>query len=164
MAVRHRDCCSRSYERVGVKTKCQEKCAFSITEDHLSGRGVGFDYDAGTFFSCSDRVDSHYSQESQKRPVFHCQTVKKIAGSYGSCIQRDTFWSAVHETPTVVAQDRGVLPEGKPALHDQGYAAMPTCFEHVEETLVLVSGPGIGISVSLRNASDGRVPDRLGSS
>ncbi len=41
-------CHSCSSERVGVKTKCQEKCAFSITEDHLSRRGVGFGHDAGT--------------------------------------------------------------------------------------------------------------------
>ncbi len=63
----------------------------------------------------------------------------------------------------MVAQDQGVLPEGKPASHEQGHAAMPTCLGHVEETLVLVSGPGIGSSLSLRNASDGRFPDRLGS-
>ncbi len=156
-------CRSRSYEGVGVKAKRQEKCAFSITEDHLSGRGVGFDHDAGTFVSCSDRVDPHRSHESQRRPVTHCQAVSEAAGSDGSCVQRDTFWPAVHETPTVVAQDQGVLPEGKPASHDQGHAAMPTCLGHVEETLVLVSGPGAGSSLSPRNASDRRVPHRLGS-
>ncbi len=53
-------------------------------------------------------------------------------------------WPAVHETPTVVAQDQGVFPEGKPALHDQGHAAVPTCLRHVETTLVLVSGPVLG--------------------
>ncbi len=121
MAIRHRDCRSCSYERVGVKTKCQENCAFSITEDHLSRRGVGFDHDAGTFVSCLDQVDSHYGQESQRRPVTHCQAVSYIAGSDGSCVQRDTFWPAVHETSTVVAQDQGVLPEGKHALRDQGH-------------------------------------------
>ncbi len=156
-------CHSRSYERVGVKAKRQEKCAFSITEDHLSGRGVGFNHDAGTFVSCSDRVDPHRSHESQRRPVTHCQAVSEAAGSDGSCVQRDTFWPAVHETPTVVAQDQGVLPEGKPALHDQGHAVMPTCLGHVEETLVLVLGPGAGSSLSPRNASDRRVPHRLGS-
>ncbi len=156
-------CRSRSYERVGVKAKRQEKCAFSITEDHLSGRGVGFDHDAGTFVSCSDRVDPHRSHESQRRPVTHCQAVSEAAGSDGICVQRDTFWPAVHETPTVVAQDQGVLPEGKPASHDQGHAAMPTCLGHVEETLVFVSGPGAGNSLSPRNASDRRVPHWLGS-
>ncbi len=62
----------------------------------------------------------------------------------------------------MVAQDQGVLPEGKPASHDQGHAAVPTCLRHVETTLVLVSGPGAGSSVSPRNASDGRIPHRLG--
>ncbi len=132
---------SRSYVRVGVKTKRQKKCAFSITEDHISGRGVGFDHDAGTFVSCSDRVDSHCSQESQRRPVIHCQAVSKIAGSDGSCVQCDTFWPAVHETPAVVAQDQGVLPEEKPASHDQGHAVMPTCLGHVEKTWFLSQGP-----------------------
>ncbi|KAL0204541.1 hypothetical protein M9458_002559, partial [Cirrhinus mrigala] len=62
------------------------------------------------------------------------------------CVQHDTFWPAVHETPTVVAQDQGVLPEGKPVSHDQD----------VEEALVPVSGPGVGSSLSPHNASDGR--------
>ncbi len=58
---------------------------------------------------------------------------------------------------------KGFLPEGKPTSHDQGHAALPTCLRHVETTLVLVSGPGAGSSVSPRNASDGRIPHRLGS-
>ncbi|KAL0149293.1 hypothetical protein M9458_055331 [Cirrhinus mrigala] len=78
------------------------------------------------------------------------------------CVQRDAFWPAVHETPAVVSQDQGGLPEGKPALHDQSHAVMPTCLGHVEETLVLVSGPSAGSSLSPRNASDGRVPHWLG--
>ncbi len=155
-------CHSCSDERVGVKTKCKEKCAVSITENHLSRRGVGFDHDAGTVVPCSDRVDSHHSQESQRRPVTHGQAVSETAESDGSCVQRDTFWPAVHETPTVVAQVQGVLPEGKPIPHDQGHAAMPTWLGHVEETLVLVSGPGPGSSLPPRNTSDGCNPDRLG--
>ncbi len=168
MAVRHRDggstsrCRSRSHERVGVKTKCKEKCAVSIPENHLSRRGVGFDHDAGTIVPCSDRVDSQHGQESQRRSVTHGQAVSDTAGSDGSSVQRDTFWPAVHETPTVVAQVQGVLPEGKPVPHDQGHAAMPTCLGHVEETLVLVSGPGPGSSLPPCNASDGCIPDRLG--
>ncbi len=83
---------------------------------------MGFDHDAGTYVPCSDRVNPHGSQESERRPV----RVPETAGSDGSCIQRDTFWPAVHETPTVVAQDQGVLPEGKPALHDQGPVTLAT--------------------------------------
>ncbi len=74
---------------VGVETKRQEKCAFSGSEDHLFRRGVEFDHDAGTNVSCSDRVDFHVSQESERRPVTHCQAVSEIAGSDGSCVQRD---------------------------------------------------------------------------
>ncbi len=61
------------------------------------------------------------------------------------------------------AQDQEVLPEGKPTLHDQGHAAMPKCLRHVEETLVLVSAPGAGSSLSLHNASDGCISHQLGS-
>ncbi|KAI2644258.1 Transposon Ty3-G Gag-Pol polyprotein [Labeo rohita] len=156
VAVRHRDVVLAHMKALGLRLNAKKK-------DHLSGRGVGFDHDAGTFVSCSDRVDPHCSQESEGRLVTHCEAVPATAGSDGSSVQRDTFWPAVHETPTVVAQDQGVLPEGKPILHDQGHAALPTCPGHVEETLVLVSGPGAGSSLSPRNASDGRVPHRLGS-
>ncbi len=62
------------------------------------------------------------SQESKRRPVTHCQSVSKTVGSDISCVQHDTFWPAVHETPTVVAQDQGVLPKGKTPLHDQGHS------------------------------------------
>ncbi len=155
-------CCSRSHGSVGVKTERQEECAFSITENHLLWCGVGFDHDAGTFVPCSDRVDPRGSQESERRPVTHCQAVSEAVGSDGSCVQRDTYRPAVHETPTVVAQDQGVLPVGKPASHDQGHAAVPTCLRHAETTLVLVSGPGVGSSVSPRNTSDGCIPHRLG--
>ncbi|KAL0148452.1 hypothetical protein M9458_056262, partial [Cirrhinus mrigala] len=48
-------CCSRSFERAGVETERQEECAVSITENHLSRRGVGLDHDAGTFLTCSDQ-------------------------------------------------------------------------------------------------------------
>ncbi len=62
----------------------------------------------------------------------------------------------------MVAQVQGVLPEGKPVSHDQGHVTMPACLGHVKETLVLVSGPGPGSSLSARNTSDGCIPDRLG--
>ncbi len=43
-----------------------------------------------------------------------------------------------------MAQDQVFFPEGKPASHDQGHAAVPTCLRHVETTLVLVSGLVLG--------------------
>ncbi len=141
MAVRHRDVILAHLKVLGLRLNIRKVC-FSSTESHLSGCGVGSDQDAGMCMPasncvpCSDRVNPHVSQESKRRPVTHCQSVSKTAGSDVSYVQRDTFWPAVHEIPTVVAQDQGVLPEGKPTLHDQGHAAMPTCLRHVEETLV----------------------------
>ncbi len=38
------------------------------------------------------RIDSIHTNESQRKPVTHCQAVSKTAGSDGSCVQRDTFW------------------------------------------------------------------------
>ncbi len=106
-------CRSCPHESAGVKTERQEKCAFSGSENHLSGRGVGFAHDAGSYDTCSDRVDPRRGREGERRPVTHCEAVSETAGSDGSCVQRDTSWPAVHETPTVVAQDQGVFPEWK---------------------------------------------------
>ncbi len=58
-------------------------------------------------------------------------------------------------------KSKGFSPRGKPVPHDQGHAAMPTCLGHVEETLLLVSGPGPGSSLPPRNASDGCIPDSV---
>ncbi len=112
MAVRHRDVVLAHFKELGLRLNVRKVC-FSSTENLLSGRGVGSDHDAGTYVPCSDRVNSHVSQESKRRPVTHCQAVSKTAGSDVSCVQRDTFWPAVHETPTVVAQNQGVLPDRK---------------------------------------------------
>ncbi len=88
------------------------------------------------------------------RPVTHCQTVSETVRSYGSSIQHDTFWTVVHETSTVVAQDRRVFPEGQPLSHDQGHAAMLSCLGNVEETLVPVPGSHDGSFMSSLNAND----------
>ncbi|KAI2647967.1 Transposon Ty3-G Gag-Pol polyprotein [Labeo rohita] len=120
MVVQHRNVVLAHMKELGLRLKRQENCGFSTTEDHLPGRGVGFDHDAGTSVSCLDRVDPHLHQENQNRPVTRCQTFPETVGSDGSCVQRNTFWPAVHETPAVVAQDQGVLPKGKSASHDQG--------------------------------------------
>ncbi len=102
------------------------------------------------------------SQESERRPVPYSKAVSETAGSGGSCVQCDTFWPAVHETPTVVAQDQGVLPKGKPALKFQGHEVKHTCLRHVDLSFCLSAGAGSSLSPC--NASDGRVPHRLGRS
>ena len=155
-------CRSRSYQETGVEAQCQEKCAISTTEYHLSGCNLGVNDDAGSPVSCSYRFDSHGRQTSEARPVAHCETVSETVRSDGSSVQRYTLRPVVHETVAVVAQDQGVFPEGKPAPHDQGYATVPSRLGHVERTLVPVPGSRVGSSLSSCNANDGCIPHGLG--
>ncbi|KAI2645709.1 Gag-Pol polyprotein [Labeo rohita] len=102
------------------------------------------------------------SCESERRLVTHCKAVPTTAGSDGSSVQHDTFWPAAHEAPAVVAQNQGVLPDGKPTSHDQFHRAVTTCLRHVEETLVSKSRFGVGRSLLPCHASDRCIPHRLG--
>ncbi len=109
-------CRSCPHERIGVTDKCQEKCAFSTTEDHFFRRGMGLNTDAGAPVTGTYRVHPVGCEKDKARPLTHCQTDSETVRSYGSSIPRDTFWTAVHETPAVVAQDQRVFPEGQPLL------------------------------------------------
>ncbi len=120
---------------------------FLSTEDHLSGRGLEFDPDAGTSVSCSFRVNPCDIQESERRPVTHCEAFLKAVGSDGSYVQRDNFLPAAHETLAVVAQAHRVFPEGQPISQDQGLVAMLMCLRHVEETVVPVTRSCVGGSL-----------------
>ncbi len=103
-------CRSCSHGSAGAKTKC-----------HLSGRGVGFDHDAGMYVTCSDRGDTHCNHESERRPVTHCKAVSETAGFDGSCFQRDTSWPAVHETLAVVASLQANWGDFWLPFHSEGH-------------------------------------------
>ncbi len=107
-------CCAGPHERVGVTAKRQKEYAFSSTDDHRLWHGMGLNVDAGTPVTDTYRVHPVSCEKKKARPVTHCQTVSETVRSYGSSIQRDTFWTAVHEASTVVAQDQRVSPEGNP--------------------------------------------------
>ncbi len=156
-------CRSCPHGKIGVTAKRQEKCAFSITEDHFPGRDMGLNVDAGAPVTGTYRVHPIGCEKNKARPVTHCQTVSETVGSYGSSIQRDTCWTVAHETPPVVAQDQRVFPEGQPLSHDQGHAAMPSCLGNVEETLVPVPGSHVGSFMSSQDANDRCFSHGLGS-
>ncbi len=109
------------------------------------------------------RVHPVRCEKNKASPVTHCQTVSETVRSYGSSIQRDTFWTAVHETSTVVAQDQRVFPEEQPLSHDQGHAAMLLCLGNVEETLVPVPGSRVESFMSSQDANDRCLSHWLGS-
>ncbi len=162
-AARHRDVILTHMKQLGLKLNAKESVLSPVQRTTYLGVVWDSTMMQERNVSCSDRV-VHVSQESVRRPVTHCQAVSEIAGSDGSCVQCDTIWPAEHETPAVVAQDQGIFPEGKSTSHDQGLSTVCASPRHVEETLVLKSGPGAGSSVSPVIVSDGRVSHRLGSS
>ncbi len=131
-------------KELGVTAKIPKECAFSPTEEHFSWRGMRVNVDAGMPVTDTYRVHPVGCKKYKARPVTHCQTFSETVRSYGSSIQRDTFWTVVHETPAVVAQDKRVFREGQTLSHDQGHAAMLTCLGNVEETLVPVPGSRVG--------------------
>ncbi len=74
---------------------------------------MGLRNDAGTAVSSTYPVHFDHSQESEVGPRHHKETVPEDIGPHGSSFQRNTFWSTAHEGPAVVAEDQGILPEGK---------------------------------------------------
>ncbi|KAL0152930.1 hypothetical protein M9458_051759, partial [Cirrhinus mrigala] len=106
------------------------------------------------------QVDPHCSQESESRLVTHCQTVPETVGSDGSCIQCNTSWPAVHETPAVVTQNQGFFLGGNPLSMIK---VMQRCLRALNmwRALVTVSGPGVGDSLSSLSANGKCLPQRL---
>ncbi len=97
--------------------------------------------------------------------VPHFTTVKlfqKLFGLMAAASNVITF-GLLHMRPWQWRLRTTGFPEGQPILHDQGHAAMLTCLRHVEETVVPVTRPCVGGSMSLRNTNNGCLPHRLGS-
>ncbi len=112
---------------------------------------MGLDNDVGTIVSRSYRVHPGEGFQDKARPRYHCKAVPKTAGAHGSCVQRNTFWPSVHETPTVVVENQGVFLERESVPYDQDHAPMPSCPVHMEETLVSVPRPSVGSVMSLKS-------------
>ncbi len=68
-------CRSRPYGRVGVKSKHQENCAFSITEDHLSGSRAGY----RVLYLGTDRIASIPPNIERRLVVRHQISIPKPA-------------------------------------------------------------------------------------
>jgi len=62
---------------------------------------LGLNVDAGPPVTGTQRVHPFGYEKNKARPVTHCQTVSDAFVSDGSSVQRDTFWTVVHETPAV---------------------------------------------------------------
>ncbi len=150
------------HSELGVETQHEEERVVACPENHVPGGGMGLDNDAGTIVSRSYRVHPGEGFQDKARPRYHCKAVPKTAGAHGSCVQRNTFWPSVHETPTVVVKNQGVFLERESVPYDQGHAPMPSCPVHMEETLVSVPRPSIGSVMSPKSRFDRLIPYGLG--
>ncbi len=107
-------CRSCQHEKLGLRLKRQEKCAFSFTEDHFPGRDMGLNVDAGAPVTGTFRVHPVGCGKNKARPVTHCQTVSETVRSYGSSIQGDTF-GLLHMRPLQWwLRTKGFSPRGNP--------------------------------------------------
>ncbi|KAI2645815.1 ORF V: Enzymatic polyprotein [Labeo rohita] len=135
----------RKFLRAGVETERQEECAVSITENHLSRRGVGFDHDAGTFVTCSDRVDPHCSHERVKEG--RSLTVKqfqRLLGLMAAASNVIPFGLLYMRPLQWWLRTKGFSPEGKPVLHDQGTRQCLRALDMWKKPWFLSQGPVLG--------------------
>ncbi len=90
---------------------------------------MGFNHDAGTYVHCSDRVDLTVVKRVREGQSLTVKQFQRLLGliAAASKVIYIYIWPAVHETHTVVAQEQGVLLEGKPTPHTrlQGDAYVP---------------------------------------
>ncbi len=101
-------CRSRSDERVGVKTKCQENCAFSITEDYL---GVVWDSTTKQTRLSPARIESILTTVRRVREGLSL-TVKQFLDTY---VHRAALWRRV-QAPLFNTKDHG-----KNILHENSF-------------------------------------------
>ncbi len=134
MAVRHRDVVLAQMKELGLRLNAKKSVLSPL--QRTTYLGVVWDSTTMQARLSPARIELILNTVRRVREGLSLtgQAVSNTAGSDGSSVQHDTFWPAVHETPTVVAQVQGVLPEGKPVPHDQGHAAMPD-LDHSRVTL-----------------------------
>ncbi|KAL0159179.1 hypothetical protein M9458_042904, partial [Cirrhinus mrigala] len=115
--------------------------------DHLSGRGVGFNHDAGTSVPCSDRrvKEGRSLTVKQFQQLLGLMAAASNVIPFGLLYMRPLQWWL---------KTKGFSPRGNPLRMIK--------VTHVEEAVVPKSGPGIGNSLPPRHASDRCIPHRLG--
>lgn len=75
-----------SQEGQGVEIQQQKECSLYNPKNSILSGHMGFDHDAGTAVSCSNRDHSQYPEQSQARPRSHCSSVSKNVRSASTMI------------------------------------------------------------------------------
>ncbi len=152
-------CCSRPYERVGVKLNAKKSVLSPL--QRTTYMGVVWDSTTMQAKLSPARIESILTavarlKEGRSITVKQFQRLLGLMAAasnvipFGLLYMRPLQWWL---------KTKGVFPEGKSVSHDQGHTAMLSCLWHVEETLVLVKG--VASSLSSRNVNDRCVLHRL---
>ncbi|KAI2667001.1 Non-reducing polyketide synthase PKS8-1 [Labeo rohita] len=146
-----------------AETQHQQECSFSCPENDLSRDRLGFDHDAGTTVSRSDRNHSADHEQGQARPRALCSSVPEDARSYGISIHGDPSGAVAHETVSVVAKSQRVSSKSQSSKANKSDAPRASYTISVAQTPVPHLGSHSRGAVSSQTANDRRLPGRLGS-
>ncbi len=161
VAVRHRDVVLAHMKDLGLRLNAKK----SVLPPVQRTTYLGMVWDSTTMQARPARIESILAtvkrvREGQSLTVKQFQRLLGLMAAasnvipFGLLYMRPLQWWL---------RTTGFSPRGNPFSHDQGHAAMLTCLRHVEETVVPVTRPRVGGSVSSQNASDRRLPHGLGS-
>ena len=148
----------------GVETQHREECSLSGPENDLSRDRLGFDHDAGTTVSRSDRDHSADHEQGQARPGSHCSSVSKDVRFHGFSIHGDSFGAVAHETVSVVAKSQRISSESQSSKANKSDAPRASYTISVDQTPVPCLGSHSRGTVSSQTANDRCLPVGLGSS
>ncbi len=129
---------------LGLRTKRKKSVLSPLQRTTYLGGSVGFDHDAGTFVPCSDRVDPRGSQESERRPVTHCQAVSEAAGLMAAASNVMPIGLLYMRPLQWWLKTKGFSPRGNPLRMIKVTLPLPTCLRHVETPWFLSQGPVLG--------------------
>ncbi len=101
LAVWHRDVVLAHMKKKWVTAKCQEKCAFSITEDRFPGRDMGLNVDAGTPVTGTYSVHpvSCKKYKGGRTPDAQCRAASRRAMSFK--FEHIVFYVCTHNGGTI---------------------------------------------------------------
>ncbi len=153
MAVRHRDVVLAHFKELGLRLNVSKVCSPVQRTSYL---GVVWDPTKMQARMSPARIESILTSVKRVREA-RSLTVKQFQKLLG------LMSAASNVIPFGLLYMRP-LQWWLKTSHDYGHAAMPTCLRHVEETLVLCPKGWCGELMSSRNASNGCISHRLGSS
>ncbi len=148
------------HEPGSYKACTNKKCVLSPLQ-RTTFLGVAWDSTSMQAHLSPARIESILSavKKYKARPVTHCKKFQRLLGlmaaasnvtAFGLLYMTCCTWHHLQWW----LRTKGFSQRGNPFSHNQGHAAMLTCLDNVEETLVPVPGSHVGSFMSSQDAND----------